>query len=171
MSISLINNYLPHLNPPLDGTTYDVALDELCFVDDTLDEDFDYLIVNGYPVSPVLLMSRAEQDANFEAFLAHLTTQGKKVITTMKVNGYRSTQDYGMTLVDIGRLAKRCKAVVGVPNAPFIAATNKWALDSVEQFVCLMDRVNTRFPYHDMARTIDLNDKFRTVKTLYELIP
>jgi len=161
---------LPHLNKPFNSID-DVVLDEDCFAEDVLDgEEFDCLVINGYPVSPVLLMSREEQDKNFAALLQYLTDEGKKAITTIKVDGYRSTQDHNLTLVDIGKLAKRCKAVVGVPNAPFIAAVNKWSMETVGEFISLLDRVNTNVPYRDMARTFDINKKFSTVKSLYELI-
>ena len=164
----LHRNYLPHLNAPFNSIE-EAVLDEECFAQDVLDEGFDCLIVNGYPVSPVLLMSREEQDKNFAHLLKSLTDQGKKVITTIKVDGYRSTQDHNMNLVDIGKLAKRCKTIIGVPNAPFITSVNKWSMETVEQFICLLDRVNTNHPYRDMARTFDINDKFRTVKSLYEI--
>ena len=168
-----IGNYLakqlPHLNKPFDSID-ETVLNEPCFAKDSLDEDFDYLVINGYPVSPILLMSREEQDKSFSALLEKLTGAGHKVITTIKVDGYRSTEDHGLNLVDIGKLAKRCKNIIGVPNAPFIASVNEWSMQSVESFVSLLDRVNVNHPYRDMARTFDLNDKFRTVKSLYEVI-
>jgi len=168
-----IGNYLakelPHLNKPFDSIE-ETVLNEPCFAEDSLDEDFDYLVINGYPVSPILRMSREEQDKSFAALLEKLTNEGQKVITTVKVEGYRCTADHDLNLVDIGKLAKRCKNIIGVPNAPFIASVNEWSMQTVESFVSLLDRVNMNYPYRDMARTFDLNDKFRTVKSLYEVI-
>jgi len=168
-----IGNYLakqlPHLQQPFDSIE-ETILNEPCFAKDVLDENFDYLIINGYPVSPILRMSREEQDKSFAALLKKLNNEGHNVITTVKVDGYRSTQDYNLNLIDIGKLAKRCKNIIGVPNAPFIASVNDESMKTVESFISLLDRVNTNVPYRDMARTFDLNNKFRTVKSLYELI-
>jgi hypothetical protein len=167
MGNHLHSDHLPHLNKPYDSLE-ETILDESCFGKESLEEDFDYLIINGYPVSPVLWMSHEEQDKNFLSLLETLTEQGKKIITTIKVDGYRSTQDHGLNLVDIGKLAKRCKNVVGVPNAPFIASVNIWSVETVDRFVSFLDRVNVSHPYRDMARTFDISDKFKTVKDLYD---
>lgn len=115
--------------------------------------NYDYLIVNSYCLSGQVRYSQSEQDHIFLDIIDSIGRNNKTFITTHKLNDYPSTQDNGMSLVQIGQLSKNCKVIVGVPTSPFWISINKWSFQNCERFINLT---------HDSC-TYDLGNKFVTV--------
>jgi len=118
--------------------------------------NYDYLIVNSYCLSGQVKYSQSEQDCIFLEIIDSIEKNNKTFITTHKLKDYPSTQDNAMSLVQIGQLSKNCKVIIGVPTSPFWISINKWSFQNCEKFINLT---------HDCC-TFDLENKFITVDCL-----
>lgn len=101
-------------------------------INKTLPHPVDIILVNSYGGSEQMWFTPEQQDAYFTEFARYLTDYGFSFITTHKIDGFPCTQDSGMSLVDIGKLAVNCKTVVGVPTAPFLMTLNKAAFHNTK---------------------------------------
>lgn len=159
MDNTFIEMVYPDLNKAFQNY-YELLLDEDMFKKDIVEEKFDYLIINSHPVSSIMKISASEQDAEFLKLCNHLVSKGKKIITTLKIEGFPSTQDYNMLLTDIGKLSKNCKFIVGIPTSPFLICVNKLSFNSVEKFII----------YSNIEATLELDSKFYTVDSMEKLM-
>ena len=117
-------------------------------------QQYDYLFINSQPLS--LLYENFNEESI--SFLHKLKANNKTVITTKKIEDYPCTLDYGLTVVEIGKLAKNVKNIVSVNTGPLHLTMNKWSLP----------RINT-FTMWSPSETFGYNDKFKTIKSLGEL--
>ena len=103
---------------------------------------YDVLIVNSVPMSNQL------PDYNpwfFERLTKKYLDEGSTVITTYPTNLCQSTLELGMTVTDIGCLAKSVNRIQGVDTGPMWTTYNVWA------------RIPTRIVY-SAAHAINLLD-------------
>ena len=117
-------------------------------------KQYDYLFINSQPLS--LLYENFNEESM--AFLQKLKANNKTVITTKKIQDYPCTLDYGLTVVEIGKLAKNVKNIVSVNTGPLHLTMNKWSLPNINTFTMWSP-----------SETFGYNDKFKTVKSLGEL--
>lgn len=118
------------------------------------DGTYDYLFINSQPLS--LLYDNFNEES--VSFLQKLKTKNKTVITTKKIEGYPCTLDYGLSVVEIGKLAKNVKNIVSVNTGPLHLTMNKWSLDTINTFTIWSP-----------SETFGYNERFKTVKNLGEL--
>ena len=111
----------------------DILFNEEVFQKNTLDQKFDYLLVNSYCLSGQVKYSPQQQDSVFLDIIDQIIKKHKTFITTQKLLHFPSTRDYNLSLVQIGQLAKNCKILIGVPTAPFLACLNKLALQQYDK--------------------------------------
>jgi hypothetical protein len=100
-----------------------------------LDSDrYDVLFINSTPMSWQCIHYNPDQ-VNWLA--RSLKQRGLSVIATHPCGDDEIpvTTDLGLSLAHIGELASRCRFVVGVANAPFIATFNELAFKTVEKWV------------------------------------
>lgn len=117
-------------------------------------KQYDYLFINSQPLS--LLYENFNEESM--TFLQKLKANNKTVITTKKIQDYPCTLDYGLTVVEIGKLAKNVKNIVSVNTGPLHLTMNKWSLPNINTFTVWSP-----------SETFGYNDKFKTVKSLGEL--
>lgn len=108
----------------------DIIFDEQILLQDTLQDEYDFLLVNSYCNSGQMKIDYEQQDDLFCQIIELLQSNNKSFITTHKLNQYESTADYNLSLVGIGQLSKKCKVIMGVPTAPFWISVNKWTLNN-----------------------------------------
>jgi len=114
------------------------TLEDVVFDGDVFENNFlgyDVLLVNSYARSSQTHWSEQEQDNYFLNLANLLRLHGIKFITTYKINGFPCTTDKKMNIVDIGRLATKCKVVVGIPTSPFLVSVNELALKKCNVFI------------------------------------
>jgi len=140
-----------NLKIPFDNK-YEILFDESP-LSLSVDLEYDYLIVNSYCLSGQVKYSQVGQDCIFLDIIDNMERNNKTFITTHKLKDYPSTQDTGMSLVQIGQLSKNCKVIIGVPTSPFWISINKWSFQNCDKFINLT---------HDSC-TYDLDNKFVTV--------
>lgn len=115
---------------------------------------YDYLFINSQPLS--LLYENFNEES--VSFLQKLKVKNKTVITTKKIEDYPCTLDYGLSVVEIGKLAKNVKNVVSVNSGPLHLAMNKWSINTINTFTVWSP-----------SETFGYNERFKTVKSLGEL--
>lgn len=133
----------------------DIIFDEDILSQDTLDVDYDFLLVNSYCHSGQMKIAPHEQDNLFLQVIDLLKENNKTFITTHKLLDYECTTDYNLSLVGIGQLSKRCKVLFGVPTAPLWISLNKWSLENCIKFV---NYTNDVVAYDFKNKTTNIND-------------
>lgn len=88
---------------------------------------FDVIMVNSYGGSQQMYFTNEQQDRYFESLAHYLRGHGKSVITTHRLPELPCTQDFGMSLTEIGRFAVECSSVIGCPTSPFLTTLNEIA--------------------------------------------
>lgn len=148
----------------------DLVFDQPIFFDNTLDKDYDFLLVNSYCHSGQMKISPHEQDHIFSQIIDYLKLKGKTFITTHPLGDNECTLKYNMSLVKIGQLSKRCKVILGVPTAPLWICVNKPALQNCVSFINYTNDI-TAYDFMDKTDNInDLNILSQTVSRLVEQI-
>jgi hypothetical protein len=136
---------------------FDIIFDQEVFSRDTLNKDYDFLLINSYCHSGQMQISPQQQDMIFLQIMEFLKSKNKTFITTHKINNYECTLDHNLSLVKIGQLSKRCKVILGVPTSPLWMATNKWTLENCVQFINYTNHF-VAYDYGDKTDNIsDLN--------------
>jgi hypothetical protein len=115
--------------------TNDIIFDEEILLQDTLTSNYDFLIVNSYCTSGQMKIDYEQQDDLMRQIINLFQEHNKTFITTQKLDDFECTTDYGLSLVGIGQLSKRCKVLLGVPTAPLWISLNKWSLENCIKFV------------------------------------
>lgn len=136
-----------NLNCPF-NVVEDVIFDEVILARKIMDQNFDFLIVNSYCWSGQIQYSPQQQDLLFLNIINNLKQNNKTFITTKKLLDYPCTTDFNLSLVQIGQLAKNCKCILGVLNAPFFMCMNKFAINKFEQ-VFMIVHLDSAFEFGD----------------------
>ena len=118
-------------------------------------EKYDYLFINS--------QNQSIEFPNFENectdILNKLLVNNKKVITTRKIDGVPCTLDHGMSVVEIARLAKNVKNIIGVNTGPLHLCMNKWVIPNLDKFIV----------WCPSPETFNYGKNFITVKSLGEI--
>lgn len=125
------------LNTPIpEWNIEDTLLDHPIIMDTSEKREFDFLIVNSdtrsgqWPYDP----------ESWNTLIRDLKGKGYKVVTTQKsaFNSVPSTlEDFGMTLLELGRLAGNCRYVIGNHTAPWAFALTKRSIENLEFLICM----------------------------------
>lgn len=149
---------------------FDIVFDEPVFQQDSLDKDYDFLLVNSYCHSGQMKISPQQQDHIFLQIINFLKSRNKTFITTHKLFDIESTIDYNLSLVKIGQLSKRCKVILGVPTSPLWIALNKWTLENCVEFINYTNDI-TAYDFGEKTNNInDLNVLSQKLNSLVERI-
>jgi len=118
-------------------------------------ENYDYLFINSVPRS-----GQCNSFSDFESisFIKRLISKNRTVITTKKIGDIPCTLDYGLSIVEIGKLAKNVKNIVAVNTGPLHLCMNKWSLSNINKFIIWSS-----------AESFGYGTNFKTVKTLGEI--
>lgn len=118
-------------------------------------EKYDYLFINS--------QNQSIEFPNFENecadMLSKLLDKNKKVITTRKISDVPCTLDYDMSVVEIARLAKNVKNIIGVNTGPLHLCMNKWVIPNLDKFIV----------WCPTQETFNYGKNFITVKSLGEI--
>jgi hypothetical protein len=117
-------------------------------------DSYDYLFIN----SPNMSIPFPNFEEEVSIFIERLQSKNKKVITTAKYLDLPCTLDYNFSIVDIAKLSKNVKNVVGVNTGPLHLCMNKWTIQNVQSFTVWSP-----------AETFNYGSKFRSVKSLGEI--
>lgn len=105
--------------------------------------EFDFLIVNSAPLSGQLRAFRG--DPHHLTPLIEELAEDYRVITTVPVNRppgappILCTQDYGLSLTDIGTLSLHCRYLLMVSTGPSWTTFNVWNRETIRLRVILLD--------------------------------
>jgi hypothetical protein len=118
-------------------------------------QNYDYLFINSVPMS-----GQCNSFSDYESinFIKRILNKNKTVITTRKIGDIPCTLDHGLSIVEIGKLAKNVKNVVAVNTGPLHLCMNKWSLPNINNFTIWSS-----------AETFGYGTNFKTVKTLGEI--
>ena len=117
-------------------------------------DSYDYLFINSQNMS--IPFPNFEEEVS--TFIERLQFKNKKIITTAKYLDLPCTLDYNFSVVDIAKLSKNVKHIVGVNTGPLHLCMNKWTIENVKSFTVWCP-----------AETFNYGPKFRSVKSLGEI--
>lgn len=103
-------------------TIDDLLLDHPKLEGKNEEKSYDVLLINSEPLSNQTSYNNDE----YVRFVNDCLKSGYTVITTKKIEGVPCTLDYGMSILDIGRLSTKCRVVVGINTGPLITCLNIW---------------------------------------------
>jgi|TARA_X000001382_G_scaffold99076_2_gene73512 hypothetical protein len=119
------------------------------------DQKYDYLFINSYNTS--VPFPDFEQECS--DMIERLNASGKSFITTRKIDEYPCTLDYNLSVIEIARLAKNVKNIIGVNTGPLHLCMNKWVIPKLEQFIT----------WCPTPENFNYGNKFFPVKSLSEV--
>lgn len=99
-----------------------------------LDGPFDFLIINSPPMSGQLAGY-----SDMSMLIQRIAERGHKVITTERVEGIPCTQDYNMTVTDIGGLSRHCRFIIMVATGPSWPTFNVFNQTTIGLRIILLD--------------------------------
>lgn len=140
-------------------TKEETIFDQEIFSKDTLEKEYDFLLINSYGLSGQMEFYPEQQDDLFEQIVNLLQENNKSFILSQKIKDYECTVDYKLSLTGIGQLAKKCKVILGIPTSPFFIALNKWSMEKCVKFV----------NYAHNGTGFDCGPKFTNIKELDDL--
>lgn len=100
--------------------------------------DIDYLIINAPCYSGQFLYNRD----NFSCLFEKLLKKSVRIVCTHPTGTYNipATLAYGLSLVDIARIATRSHRIIGIHTAPMIPCFNVWNIDKVFSWSLFSER-------------------------------
>ena len=110
--------------------------DDICHTNEKLLNnnypEFEYLFVNSQPFS-----GQVDNDGGWDKIVNKMDVLARKLpcITTRKVAGVPCTTEIAPSLWQIGQLATKCKRLVGINTAPWVASMSKYTLENVDKIV------------------------------------
>ena len=121
---------------------------------------YDVLLINSepqsgqWPLDDAVLFKKAQQWRD----------QGLEVITTRKIAGFACTRDHGLTLFQIGRLARRVRYIVGIHTAPLVACLQADILDRISDLYVLDRRNGFVFPSRNNVHILQTNQALEALR-------
>jgi hypothetical protein len=103
-----------------------------------MSREWDYLLINSFPLSNQVNGTEAEMDAIFDRKIEEL--RGKTIVTTKKVRDLPCTRDHNLSLLGIANLSTMAKNIVGINTGPYCMCFNVFNIDKVHRWVHLNDR-------------------------------
>jgi hypothetical protein len=148
-------------------TKDDIIFDQPCFMGETHGNGYDFLLVNSVCQSGQMKISQEEQDHIMEHIAKGCEEFGFSYITTRNIGNRPCTQDYNMTLMNIGQLSKNCNVILGVPTAPFWMAVNKW---TIERSIKIVNWTNDFTAFDFKNKTNNIYDVGKLMEEISKLM-
>ena len=126
-----------------------------------LSQEWDYLLINSFPLSGQVNGTEQEMDAIFDEKIAKLRALGKSIVTTKKITGIPCTRDHDLSLLGIANISINAKNIVGINTAPYLMCFNIWNIDKVQRWVHYNDRHLYR--YNNRITNVFTKEEFAAV--------
>lgn len=114
-------------------------------------EKYDWLIINSLPYSGQIEKHITFND--FKNIITQILQKDQTFITTVKYGNYPCTIDYNLSVVEIGKLAKNVKNIIGIATGPMHLTINKFSLNNLENFIIWTGETSETFKYSPIFKT------------------
>lgn len=102
-----------------------------------IDIDYEYLLLNAKSYSGTMQYIYKEITKKFEQIADDLYLKNKKFISIEPIKNYPSTKKLYSNLIDIYKISKNFKTIIGFDTSPIIVALNKHNFLNIENFISL----------------------------------
>lgn len=135
---------------------FDILFDEEFLKLDSKIGQYDFILINSNCLSGQVHFTTQEQNDIFSMIIEKLISLNKTFITTKKHNEYPCTEDFNLTLGEIGQLSKTCVGIIGVPTSPFWISLNKYSIENGTKYLNITQDGCT-YEFNDIITTINSN--------------
>lgn len=141
----------------------DVLFDEKFLKKNSKIGYFDFILINSDCLSGQIKLNENQKYDIFSKIIENLIKNNKTFITTKKHSNYPCTQDFNLTIGEIGRLSKKCTGVIGFPTSPFWITLNR---ESLENNVKYINITNDGCTFEILDNITTVNSNFEDIELI-----